>query len=275
MAAFAFTTDIDSSEARFDAESYRHEIRVMRHKPGDEISFLDGGGRIYAGRIIAVDHRRKTFSAAITACRGVPPPTPRIILATAIPRGKVFDHILQKATELGVAGITPLITARTVARPGDGGNGRDGRNGGGGSGSSNDSGGNGDINHLVDRKRHHWLTVVREAAKQCGNPYLPVIDTPVAVADWSPESNQFGLLLDPTAISGFTAALPLLTAKPATVTLACGPEGGFTADETELLRARGFIPVALGPLTLRLETAVTAALAITLHLSGRFDGKSR
>lgn len=253
MSAFAFTTDVDSSEAHFDAESYRHEIRVMRRKPGDEIGFLDGAGRIYSGRIAAVDHRRKTFTAAITACRDVPPPTPRIILATAIPRGKVFDHVLQKATELGVARITPLISTRTVARPGGCG----------------DGDGNGE--NITERKRHHWLTVVREAAKQCGNPHLPCIDTPVAVADWRPDELTVALLLDPAAASDLATVAPLLAVKPAAITLACGPEGGFAPDEANLLDARGFTPVALGPLTLRLETAVVAALTATLYLSGRLS----
>jgi 16S rRNA (uracil1498-N3)-methyltransferase len=157
-------------------------------------------------------------------------------LAQAMPLGKTMDVIIQKAAELGTARITPLITERSELRL--------------------------DADRTA-RKIEKWNQEAVEAVKQCGNPFLPVIDSPCSITE---------LLKMPMRETRMVCSLengtkPYLTTILETNTncgllIAIGPEGDFSASEYEQMRQNGFIPISLGPLVLRADTAATAALAI-------------
>jgi 16S rRNA (uracil1498-N3)-methyltransferase len=156
-----------------------------------------------------------------------------------------MDDIVRKATELGAARIVPLVTERTQV-------------------------------HLAsdrsDRKTEKWQTVALEAAKQCGNPWLPDLAAPIALPAFLTAPTSFDLKLvaslEPTArslkpvLDAFTSAHGR---PPASVLWLVGPEGDFSPAEHASLRAAGFEPITLGPLVLRCETAAIAALSILTY----------
>ncbi|MGE3310751.1 MAG: 16S rRNA (uracil(1498)-N(3))-methyltransferase [Limisphaerales bacterium] len=218
-----------------DEGDSRHAARVLRLAAGDPVEILDGAGRILRGRV--ADVGRRETRVEILAVRAVPSP-PRVGLAPSLIKGKAMDFLVQKATELGVVRLEPLATERAVVRlKGDEGRAR-----------------------VAD-----WTRTAVEACKQCGNPWLPEILAPVETAAFLERRSGDGILLVASLRSD---ALPVRRAlagavAPAVgVTLVLGPEGDFTPDEEEMLRAAGARPITLGPLVLRAETAAIAGLAV-------------
>jgi 16S rRNA (uracil1498-N3)-methyltransferase len=218
----------------------RHAGQVLRLGPGDRVQMLDGAGDVIDAELVSVTKRETTVR--IITRRHVTKPAVELVLLQAMLKGKALDTVLEKAVELGVGRIVLLDTERGVARidPAD-----------------------------AERKRAVWTQTLIEAAKQSGNPWLPVLHGPLKL-DAAPLPD----LLD-TPFKLFVASLesgtkPLGLAlresagdEPAkTLAIAIGPEGDFTAGEYAALRAGGAIPVSLGPLVLRAETAAIAALAI-------------
>ena len=152
-------------------------------------------------------------------------PIPRVTLATAIPKGKRWTFLVEKATELGAARIVPVHFARGVAK------------------------GEGD----TDR----WRRWAVEAAKQCGRDWLPVIDPPATLSDVLAGAEEGGKwLADP----GGDGAVDVCVSG--VVTVVVGPEGGVTEGERELCRAAGFGGLCLSVNVLRVETAALAACAL-------------
>ncbi len=218
-----------------------HAARVLRLAPGDPVELLDGAGRVYAGRLATVEKRAATVT--VVANRSVPAP-PAVVLAPALLKGKAMDWLVQKATELGAAALHPLSLARCVAQV-----------------SADEAAG----------KVEDWAATAREACKQCGNPWLPRIHAPQSLAQFL-AVRPAGLLIvaslgpgvrSPRALvaAARAAAGPARAPLPA-ATLVLGPEGDFTADEEASLREAGALPMTLGPLVLRAETAALAGLAV-------------
>ena len=114
MANFSYTRQISGATASFDQDEYRHFITVLRKKTGDLIDFLDGQGGKYTGRIIAIDTANNSFQAEVKTHRHCLPNSPSITLALALPKGKKFIFIIQKAVELGIRKIIPLETRYSV-----------------------------------------------------------------------------------------------------------------------------------------------------------------
>ena len=168
------------------------------------------------------------------------PPQPVITLAQAIPKGKNMDLIVQKAVELGVATIQPLVTRYTIVQPGDG-------------------------------KSAKWRRNALEACKQCGQDTLPEIPEPAAFADWLPtQAATPGLKLIASLAPGARPLREILKNHPDTrvVTLLIGPEGDFSAEETASALAAGFLPVSLGDIVLRVETATLFCLSVLRYEFG-------
>jgi len=154
-----------------------------------------------------------------------------------------MDITLQKAVELGIASVQPLYSERSVVRL--------------------------DAERAAKRIAH-WQQVLIAACEQCGRNLIPGVAAPVPVIDWlgalpAAGAGELRVLLSPHASSRF-ADLP----PPRSVTLLAGPEGGFTAVETDLAVRRGFVALRLGPRVLRTETAALAALAAINTLWGDF-----
>ena len=218
-----------------------HLSRVLRAAVGDEIVVFNDGSE-FAATITRIDKQGVTVK--LGARNVVDRETPlACTLAQAISGGERMDFTLQKAVELGVARVQPLYTERSIVR----------------------------LDAARGTKRiAHWRQVLVSACEQCGRNTLPELAAPVPLIDWvgglsSAQAGELRLLLSPRA----SARLAELS-QPRVVILLAGPEGGFSAVETELAQLRGFIEVRLGPRVLRTETAALAALAAVQTLWGDF-----
>ncbi|MDW7979517.1 MAG: RsmE family RNA methyltransferase [Verrucomicrobiales bacterium] len=227
-----------------------HALHVLRIRPGDRVTVLDGRGtqllceaREQVGnglRVVVLDKR----SAA--------PPQYQICLAQAMPKPKAFELIIQKATELGAWRIIPLISART--------------------GPSARSAG-------THEKYAKWQRTAIEAIKQSGNPWLPIIEPPLTVSELLARKDRFELelvaALRPDALHPRECFAHFAQAhgrRPTTVRVWIGPEGDFTTDELNAIKAHGAQPISLGPNVLRTETAAIYCLAIlSYELNARTD----
>ncbi len=248
MPNYYFSHQIDTREATFDREEFHHAIRVMRHKVGDQIAFLDGCGGIYRGDISAVDRRREIFRVAIAGQQQRQRRPPHLTLAVALPRRQKLNFLIQKAAELGVAEIIPFYSRRSCVRPLPA--------------------------PAAQKKLAQWRKTALEAVKQCGNPFLPLIHPPLPLAAL-PErrrEHDLGLFLHPPAASDFSLLAGQWPEK-ARIILAVGPEGGFAPEEEQQLITGDYTPVSLGKTILRLETAVLAAVIISQYLGNHFQGE--
>lgn len=231
MARFHLPPESWHADAILTGDEARHLSQVLRMKVGDSIMVFDGFGRRAAARILGVSRDRVPLQLGeiLPSCVALP----SITLAQAIPKGKNMDLIVQKSVELGIASIQPLVTRNTVVQPGDG-------------------------------KSEKWRRNALEACKQCGQDTLPVIADPLPFDRWlATQSNIPGLKLIASLAPG---ALPLretLRLSPGTraVTLLIGPEGDFTPQETTAALGAGFLPVTLGSIVLRVETATLFCLS--------------
>jgi 16S rRNA (uracil1498-N3)-methyltransferase len=260
-----------------DDEPHRYLTRVLRLGPGDALVVFDGQGGEIDARIEAATGRGTTL--LLGARRTVAPPPRRLALMQAVPRGERMDLVVQKTTELGLGRLLPVWTARTVVQ-----------------------GPHGDDDADGGARLRRWRKIAQEAARQCGRADLPVIEPPRALTaalaalgeqatderatdERAPGERAPGeqapppglrLLLWEGAQASGAAAVPLRqaladAAAHPTVTLLVGPEGGFAPDEAEAARAAGFLPVGLGPLVLRSETAALVAVALAQSALGALD----
>ena len=219
-----------------------HHVRdVLRLKPGDPINCFDGKGTEQLGRIYRTTSRG--FEITIEGRRRADTPSVSLWLVLALLKADRFDWALQKATELGVTRITPIVTERSIVRP------------------PQDQRGH---------KQARWQRIAKEASKQCGRSIVPQIDAPVAFDQVMKSLNPQSLILIPTLS---TTAVPLSTVVASTdhirdATLLIGPEGDFSLKEVALAERYGARPVSLGALVLRAETAAIAGLAILRYLAG-------
>ncbi len=210
-----------------------HLLRVLRAAPGTAVVLFNGDGVDYAGTLVG-----NARSSAEVDVAGASPSTVEspftVVLAQGIARGEKMDLILQKATELGVAGFEPLITGRTEVRL--------------------DA-------ERTSKRMAHWSGVLASACEQCGRGRLPTLAPPQRLDPWLDAGRSEGLrlILDPV---GEVSLADLAGPAPASAVLAVGPEGGFSEAERARFRAAGFIGLRLGPRILRTETAGLAALAV-------------
>ncbi|MEA2110232.1 MAG: RsmE family RNA methyltransferase [Pseudomonadota bacterium] len=242
MANFSYTREISTTTASFGRDEYRHFITVLRKKTGDLIHFLDGQGGKYTGRIVTIDATANSFQAEVESHHHYRPNFPSITLALALPKGKKFTFIIQKAVELGIRKIIPLESRYSVKQlP-----------------ASRDK----------ERKLIQWQKTALEAIKQCGNPYLPEIKHPIPLTSLNlPSGKNFvKLLFHGPAAEGISTQATAL-ARTREVLMIIGPEGGFSPEETEFLSGHGCRTISLGSTTLRLETATIAAIAIVQYLA--------
>jgi 16S rRNA (uracil1498-N3)-methyltransferase len=216
-----------------------HCCRVMRKQVGDEIAIFDGWGRAGGARIKGVS--KSEVGLEILVSSDSVARQPQIEIAVGVPKGKTFDLILQKAVELGVTKIQPLITEQGNVRLKGG---------------------------EANTKREKWKRTVLESCKQCGQNYLPEVMGPLEVDDYlkglDPSFSKFVGALTPEAVT-FRRALGGVR-EPGRVVLLVGPEGDFSPEEYNRIFVAGFQAVTLGELVLRTETAVFwMASAVRYH----------
>ena len=222
-----------------DEAGSHHAAQVLRLREGNVISLFNGQGSEVHARITQIKKRTVLLESGEVLHR--PPPLARLTLAQAIPKGKNLDLVLQKATELGASEIIPLITDRTVARP--------------------------DATETAD-KQEKWQRIAIEACKQCGQNYLPLVHPPTSFSAFlqSIPPTQLPLIaaLEPAA-RPLQDILASCMERPASALVLIGPEGDFTAGEIAAAKSAGFLPLSLGPIILRTETAAVYCLSILGH----------
>jgi 16S rRNA (uracil1498-N3)-methyltransferase len=223
-----------------DAGEVHHALDVLRMKAGDRATVFNGQGAEATVEFASVGKGSVTLKK-ISAAK-TPPLACEITLGQAIPKGKNMELIVEKATELGAAAIAPLLSERTVVRA--------------------------DEAEAVS-KRDKWQRVVIEAAKQCGQNWLPRVHKPQAPRDFFQSGEKFDLMLiaslQPDAVHLKKALADFGPKKPARVLILVGPEGDFTPAEVNLAKNHGCRPVTLGPIILRTETAALYCLSVLSH----------
>jgi len=224
-----------------DQGETHHALDVLRMKAGDRATVFNGQGAEAMVEIAKVEKNRialKKISVSKSA-----PMSCALVLGQAIPKGKNMDLIVEKATELGAAGIVPLLSERTVVRASEG---------------------------EALAKREKWQRVAIEAAKQCGQNWLPTVAKPQTPKDYFQSSGEkFDLMLIASLQADSRKVKEVLEEmggkKLGRVLVLVGPEGDFTPAEINLAKNAGCRPVTLGPIILRTETAAIYCLSVLAH----------
>ncbi|MDQ6809013.1 MAG: 16S rRNA (uracil(1498)-N(3))-methyltransferase [Verrucomicrobiota bacterium] len=213
-----------------------HASNVLRLARGSRAVVFNGVGREITAEVTghagAALQLRKLHEAQTLPLRC------RITLGQAIPKGKNMDLIVQKAVEIGAAEIAPIVSDRTVVRLDE---------------------------EDAAQKQVKWQTVAIEAAKQCGQNWLPIVRKPVTLAQFFADSSRSDLQLIGSLQSDAQHLKKLLAERderPASVLMLIGPEGDFTPAELNLARTNGCRPITLGPIILRVETAAIYCLSV-------------
>jgi len=222
-----------------DDENAHYVRTVLRLKKDAEIILFNGAGGEYLCTVGEVS--RKTVQIAINKWLDRSVESPLLVtLGLGISRGDRMDFSVQKAVELGVNHITPLLTERCV------------------------------VQFKGEKKPQrflHWQKIVQHAAEQSGRTTLPELTDIEYLQQWVSKQKGLKVFLDPYA----ELTLPDINPIDMQVTLLTGPEGGFSGQEREIAKVAGFIPVRLGSRILRTETASLAALAAVQMLWGDFS----
>ena len=244
--AFCVPPTAEPTEITLSADESHHLVAVNRARVGDTVVAFNGRG---AEWICELASDRKNAAVLQVRFKQKRAPLPyAITLGQALPKGQFMDAIVRKATEIGAARIAPLESDRTQV-------------------------------HLdadrSDRKIEKWQTAALEAAKQCGNPFVPEILPVQNAARFIESARGYDLKLIASLHPGAKSLKTVLAAFQATharlpksALWLIGPEGDFTPAEMNLAQTMGFEPITLGPLVLRCETAAAYALSILSYELG-------
>jgi 16S rRNA (uracil1498-N3)-methyltransferase len=214
-----------------------HVLRVLRLRPGAAVVVFNGEGGEFEGVLVHADRRRVEVELRTRRERGVESPL-AITLAQGISRGERMDYTIQKAVELGVHRIVPLVTERSMVSL---------------------------AGERRDKRLRHWQSVAASACEQCGRNLVPEVAEVCGLDEWLNDGGEeLRLVLHHRAAGG----LARFAAPQGAVTLLIGPEGGLSPAEIERAQHAGYAPVRLGPRVLRTETAAVVALAAMQSLWG-------
>lgn len=227
---------ISANQATLSPAESRHLTTVLRLQPGDGVELFDGTGAVYQGEIQSACADRITVAIHSRFLEDSYQKLPQLIFFQSLLKGKKMDFLVQKATELGVHTFCPVNSRYSENR--------------------------GNPARQIER----WQRIMLEACKQCKRAYPMQIAavSPLDRLDLSSFTNPL-LLWEREGTQGLNAAI---TEHNGPIALLTGPEGGFSEDEIKLLRKQGCIPVSLGPLILRAETAALSAIAVLQYLGG-------
>ena len=217
-----------------------HAMNVLRVRPRERVVVLNGAGDEFLCEV--GETNRQTVALKIVQKNAIRPLPYQITLVQAVPKGKTMELIIQKATELGVHRIVPILSERTVAQvePDE-----------------------------APNKLEKWEATTVEAIKQCGSAWLPRVEAPLRPHAFLGRNEKFELTLVASLQTGarhprehFQAFLAERGRRPASVCVWIGPEGDFTPAEVNAVRAAGALPITLGQLVLRSETAAIYCLSV-------------
>lgn len=229
---------VQGKQVELDDESAHYIRTVLRLKKDADIILFNGRGGEYLCVVVEVSRKSVLIDVGQWTERSVESPL-QVILGLGISRGDRMDLSVQKAVELGVNRITPLLTERCV------------------------------VQFKGEKKPQrllHWQKIVQHAAEQSGRTLLPELLEIEQLNNWIDRQQGLKVFLDPYAETSLAELQP----ESMKVTVLTGPEGGFSDHEREASQAAGFIPVRLGRRILRTETASLAALAAVQMLWGDF-----
>ena len=222
-------------ELALSERAAQHLVKVLRHRVGDRVTLFDGHGLEATAEIVSA-HRRHGCSVRVVETVEVSRESPLgIELLPGLSRGEKMDLVIQKAVELGVTSIRPIITQRSEVRP----------------------------DKSIASRMARWRDIVIGACEQCGRAHLPEVHPPIALEELVAGTST-RLALDPEAAAGLADRPPADTG----ISIAIGPEGGFSEQDLVLLERNDFIRVRFGPRILRTETAGIAAVAALQTLYG-------
>ena len=223
----------DSGTLTLDGPEAHHLMHVLRISVGEMVEVFDGRGLVTSAEVVAV--RKRDVELRIVSVRREASPAREVILGTAVPKGDRFDWLVEKATELGVTRIVPLITSRSSVDPRD---------------------------SKLDKLRQTVIT----ACKQCGRNRLLELSPVTTWADFVRIEfpHRAAFIAHPSSDARPPSLGTSSLDDQSSIIFAIGPEGGFTDDEVALAVAAGAQPVSLGPLVLRIETAAIALAALAV-----------
>jgi len=230
-----------------DAQATVHLTRVLRLRVGDVLVLFngkenaDGENGEFMARVSAVERRSALIDVGEFVLRS-PESLLELVLLQGVSRGERMDYTVQKAVELGVSRIVPVLSERTVVNL---------------------------KGERQEKRRVHWQGVVNSACEQCGRNRVPVVAAVQSFAQVlaeTAETDSLKLVLHHRAETD----LAMLPAPRGAVSLLIGPEGGLSGQEIAAAEAAGFIPLRLGPRVLRTETAALAAISVLQWRWGDF-----
>lgn len=224
-------------EITLDADATNHIVNVLRLKPGHPVVMFNGDGNEYSAEIL--EAQKRNAKVLIDAKLSLDIESPLAIhLGQGISRGDKMEMVIQKAVELGVTEITPLLTERCGVKLSP---------------------------ERWAKKQLQWQKIVIGACEQCGRNRLPILHPPMQLIDWCNQSTQqMRVTLHPKA----EKSTRHLSIPAAGVRLLIGPEGGFSESEVYSTEQVGFTTIQLGPRVLRTETAALASITALQAMHG-------
>jgi 16S rRNA (uracil1498-N3)-methyltransferase len=217
-----------------------HAVDVLRIRDGERLMVLDGAGQELLCEARKLDGRE--LKLTVVQRNNVPALPYEITLFQAVPKGKIIEGIIQKATELGAHRIVPLLSDRVVTQLDE---------------------------ESAANRGQKWQQIAIEAIKQCGSAWLPKVEAPITPKAYLALGERFDLPLVASLQSDcrhprdyFQTYLTEKKRLPKTISLWVGPEGDFTPAEMNMIKSAGALPITLGRLVLRSETAAVYGLSV-------------
>ncbi|PYT01355.1 MAG: 16S rRNA (uracil(1498)-N(3))-methyltransferase [Acidobacteria bacterium] len=234
---YAPPEQFDGSSVTLSTEETRHLRDVLRLSTGDQVQIFDGEGKEFSAEIASIGKRETTLKVVNEISAPAPESKLELTIAASVYKNDKFDLVIQKAVELGVARICPIVTFRSEAKI-----------------------------DAAKNRTERWRKIALEATKQCERARIMSIDDPVSFADFlAGVTDQSGALLMFSEKDG--RSIPDL-GDPKTITALVGPKGGWEDSEIELAEERGFVPIKLGKRIMKAETAVITFVALLQHRFG-------
>lgn len=242
---FVLPHQIDGDTIWIEGGDAQHIGKVLRLNVGDEITICDGAGNDYQAKISQIG-KNEVQSQIISQSKADTEPNLRVVLYQGIPKAAKMDFVIQKAVELGVTEIVPVMTKRSVVK-------------------LDDKGAKGKV--------ERWNKIAAEASKQCNRAVIPTVAPVMDLEEALSRMQQLELKLIPYEAEEKTGLRDVLEqhAHAASVGILIGPEGGFDQQEVELARKGALLPVRLGKRILRTETAPLAVIAALMYAYGEIN----
>lgn len=219
-----------------ERDDINHIKNVLRLKPEERLTILDGEGTLYKGIITSIQKERIELRLLESAI--LPPPKRRFILVQSLPKNPKMDYIIRASVEIGVSRIIPILGSRSIPKP------------------------------PSEERLLRWRRIVKMAAEQSRRSHLPSIDPVRSLRDVLKERFDLGIVLYEEERERGLRDIIKGSKDPQNIAIFVGPEGGFSQDEIRMMEGYGVLPCSLGKGILRVETASLVALSILRYEFG-------